>query len=457
MIRLVFIPLLALLLFAGGCSRQSVEAAGARPATQTVSISTAQAETRTVAAAFEVTGTFAADETSDVAPLVAGRVIATPVNTGDYVRHGQTICELDHRDAQLRLDQARAQQDGAASALRQAQSRLGLAGGAKFDPNTVPEVAAARANYESAQAQARLAAADAKRYENLVASGDVSRSAWDRARTQQETAEAQAHAARQQYEASLNGARQGWGGVEMAQASLEAARSQLAQAEKALADTTIRAPFDGYITARPVAAGEYVALNNKIATIVRIGTLKLQLQAPEQRAALTKVGMVVVARVSAYPDRDFTGTVTAINPAVDPSSRIFVLEARFDNPRAELRPGMFATAHVVLPGGESAVFVPRNAVVRDKTTDSWQVFTVDRGVAHLRVVMAGEDSGGSIRITSGLSGGETVATSNQGELFDGAPVQVVHNVGQVSNLQADFQSARGGLESPPQDKILPYS
>jgi RND family efflux transporter MFP subunit len=235
------------------------------------------------------------------------------------------------------------------------------------------------------------------------------------------------------------------------------ARSQLAQAEKALADTTIRAPFDGYITARPVAAGEYVAFNNKIATIVRIGTLKLQLQAPEQRAALTKVGMVVVARVSAYPDRDFTGTVTAINPAVDPSSRIFVLEARFDNPRAELRPGMFATAHVVLPGGESAVFVPRNAVVRDKTTDSWQVFTVDRGVAHLRVVMAGEDSGGSIRITSGLSGGETVATSNQGELFDGAPVQVVHNVGQVSNLQADFQSARGGLESPPQDKILPYS
>jgi hypothetical protein len=44
-------------------------------------------------------------------------------------------------------------------------------------------------------------------------------------------------------------------------------------------------------------------------------------------------------------------------------------------------------------------------------------------LAHLRVVMVGETGGGSIRITSGLSGGETVATSNQGELFDGAPVQ----------------------------------
>jgi multidrug efflux pump subunit AcrA (membrane-fusion protein) len=84
---------------------------------------------------------------------------------------------------------------------------------------------------------------------------------------------------------------------------------------------------------------------------------------------------------------------------------------------------MFATARVVLPGGESAVFVPRSAVIRDKTTDSWQVFTVDGGVAHLRVVMADDAGGGFTRIGSGLRGGETVATSNQSELFDGAPVQ----------------------------------
>ena len=151
-------------------------------------------------------------------------------------------------------------------------------------------MAAAQANYESAQAQARLAAADAKRYENLVETGDVSRSAFEKARTQQETADAQANAARQQYEAALNAARQSYGAVETSQASLEGVQAQLAQAEKGLADTTIRAPFDGYITARPVAAGEYVALTDKIATIVRIGTLKLQLQTPEQRASRAQLG-----------------------------------------------------------------------------------------------------------------------------------------------------------------------
>ncbi len=424
MYRPVIITLLLTSLFLAGCSSGHEAAAAAPVAPKKVSVTTVQAVTRTVPAAFQETGTFIADETSDIAPLVAGRVIATPVNLGDFVKQGQVVCELDHRDAQLRLDQARAALDQATAAVRQSQSRIGFSGQGKFDPALMPEAVAARATLESAQAMARQAAADAKRYENLVASGDVSRSAFEKARTQQETADAQVNAARQQYEATLNGARQSWGAVENSQASLEGMRAQLAQAEKALADTTIRAPFNGFITARPVAAGEYVALSNKIATIVRIGSMKLQLQTPEQQAARGKLGMTVLARIAAYPDRDFTGKITAVNPSVDPNSRVFILEAKFDNPKGELRPGMFATAHVLLPGGESAIFVPRNAVVRDKTTDSYQVFTIENNTAHLRVVVTGEVDGDQIRIVNGLTGNETVATSGQSELFEGAQVQV---------------------------------
>jgi multidrug efflux pump subunit AcrA (membrane-fusion protein) len=421
--RIAIIVFLALsCLFLSACSGQKKVAAATESLAQAVRVMTAPAVVRTVPAAFEVTGTFAADETSDIGPLVAGRVNATPVNVGDFVKQGQIVCELDHADAQLRLDQARAQLEGANAGLRISQARIGLKSEGTYDPNALPEVAAARATYESAQAQAKLAAADSRRYENLVATGDVSRSAFDKAHTQQETAEAQANAARQQYEAMLNLARQSWNVVENSQAGLQSAKAQLAQAEKALADSTIRAPFDGYITARLVAAGEYVALTNKIATIVRIGTLKLQLQTPEQRGAQVKLGMTVVARVSAYPDRDFTGRVTAINPSVDPASRIFILEARFDNPAGQLRPGTFATARVMLPGGETGVFVPRSAVVRDKTTDSNQIYTVDNGTAHLRVVVTGNPDGDLLRIVSGLNGNEHVATNRQSELFDGARV-----------------------------------
>ena len=420
----VLLPLLlAGAMISAGCGRNETAVASAS-APKKLTVSVTKAVSRTVPASFQETGTFIPDETSDIAPLVAGRVIATPVNVGDFVKAGQVICELDHRDAQLRLDQAKAQLNEATAALRQMQSRIGWNGQASFDPQSVPEAAAARANYESAQAQAKQAAADAKRYENLVATGDISRSAYEKARTVQETAEAQANAARQQYEGALNSARQSHAAVETSQGSLDSVRAQVAQAEKALADTTVHAPYDGYITARPVAAGVYVALTNKIATIVRISTLKLQLQTPEQRAAQAKLGMEVMAKVSAFPDREFSGKVTAINPSVDPGSRIFILEARFANPGAALRPGMFATAHVLLPGGENAIFVPKSAVTRDKTTDSFQLFTLESGVARLKVVVPAEDSGDQVRIQSGLNGDETIITKRPSDLFDGAPVEV---------------------------------
>src|SRR5579883_2948767 len=389
---------------------------------QTVVQATAPDAAKPVPADFQETGSFIAEESSDIAPLVAGRVIATPVDVGARVHKGQVICELDHRDAQLKLDQAKAQFEEATASVRQAQSRIGWTEGA-FDPNKVPEVAAALANYQSAQAQAKLAAADSQRYANLIATGDVSKSAYEKARTQQETAEAQVNAAKQQYEAAVNTARQSYEVISTSRASLDSVKAQLAQAQKGLDDTTIRAPFDGYITARPVAAGEYVALTNKIATIVKIGLMKLQLQTPEQRAGQTRIGMMVMARVAAYPNREFSGKVTAINPSVDPNSRVFTVEARFENPKGELRPGMFATARVLLPGGENAVFIPRKAVIRDKTTDSYQLFTIEGGKAHLRVVVLGDVDGDLVRINSGLSGGDRVATTNQSELFDGAPVQ----------------------------------
>jgi RND family efflux transporter MFP subunit len=171
-----------------------------------------------------------------------------------------------------------------------------------------------------------------------------------------------------------------------------------------------------------VAAGEYVALTNKIATIVRIGTVKLELQTPEQRAAQAHIGDKVIAHVVAYPGRDFAGKVTAINQSVDPNSRAFVLEARFANPDAALKPGMFSTARVQQPGGVQAVFVPRTAILRDKTTDSNQAFVIQDGKSRLRVVQVGDATGDSIRVVSGIAAGETVATSKLNDLYDGAAV-----------------------------------
>ena len=411
-----------------GCNRSNTstptaEATG-KPAVQTPTVSTIRAVTREVSATVQATGSFVAHDTSDVAPNEAGIIVATLVDVGDFVQQGQVIAKLDDRDAKLRLDQARAAQQQAEASVRQAQSKIGLAQNQTFDPSTVPEVLSAKAAYESAVAQQKLAQADAKRYENLVNSGDVSRSAFDKAHTQVETADAQVNATRQQYEAALNAARQNYQGVATQEAGQLGTRAQLALAEKVLADTQVRAPFAGYVSARAVTPGEYVSTSSKIATILRVTPIKLELQVPELYAQQMKRGLSVGASVTGYAGKVFDGKVTAINPAVDPNSRTFVVEATFANADVTLRPGMFATARIVLPGSTQGIFVPSSALITDATTNSSQVFMIRDGKARLAVVQVGEREGDQVRIQSGIPADAVVATDHLQDLYDGQSVRI---------------------------------
>jgi len=391
-----------------------------------VKVSTAKAVLRQVPLSVNATGGFIAYEVSDIAPETDGQIVATPVNIGDFVQEGVVIARLDDRDAQLRLQQALASERQAEASLRQARARLGLGKTGSFNANEVPEVLAARRQYEAAEAQAKLAEGNARRHAKLVETGDVARSVYDEASAQAAMARAQAKAALQQYESAINTARQSNQGVAVAQAALEGARAQTAIARKALNDTIIKAPFAGHISDRPAAPGEHVTPSTKIATIQRIDPIKLRLQLPEADARYAQVGAAVTAVVAAYPQRQFSGHVTAINPAVDPASRVVSVEAQINNPRSLLRPGMFATAQLLQPGGEEAVFVPSQAVINDPATNSSRVYVLEGDTARVRVVQVGgrteatED--GMVRITFGLSGGETVITNNLDQLFDGAKV-----------------------------------
>ncbi len=385
-------------------------------------VATVRAVTRQVSSSVQVTGSFLAEESSDVAPPAAGRVIETPVDAGAFVKEGQLLAKLEDRDAQLRLQAAEASEQQAEASLRQAESRIGLAQGGKFDANTVPEVLSARASYDSAVAQAKNSEADAQRYNSLVKTGDVSESAYDKARTQSDTAKEQANSARQLYEAALNSARQNFQGVINAQASLAGARAQTAIARKAVDDTLIKAPFAGYISARPIAVGQYVALTSKIATLVRVTPLKLDLQVQESNAPQLKISAEVEASVPGYPGRMFQGIVTSINPTVDANSRTVTVEAKFANQDLALKPGMFATARILLHGSTMGIFLPRAAVLTDPSTNSSQVFFVRDGKARVAVVQLGAVDGDMIQILSGIAENFVVATNHLQDLFDGEPV-----------------------------------
>lgn len=388
-----------------------------------VEVSTAQAEARPMSAVVQVTGSLAAEESSDLATQIAGQVVATPVDVGAFVGQGAVIARLDDRDAQLRLQAALAAEQQATSALRQAEVRLGLRPGEKFNAEEVPEVRSARRQSEAAEAQAKLAEAAARRDARLFQSGDISRSAHDISQTQAVSYRAQADAARQQYETVLNTARQSNQGIATAQAALEATRAQVGLARKTVADTVIKAPFAGYINDRPVAVGESVSTSTKIATLLRINPIKLRLQLPETETGNVRLGMTVTARVSAFADRQFEGKVTALTPALEQNSRTLTVEVSLNNAQNLLRPGMFATAQIFRPAAGAGVFVPRTAVFADKNLNASLVYLIEGEKARARAVQTGEQQGDLVQIVSGVKANDTVITSRLEQLFDGAQIK----------------------------------
>ena len=430
--------LLASSLFAAACGRSESKAdaaggdatksgrgrgAGTQPEAPPVAVTTATAVAREVPSYIQATGSLIAEETSNVAPQTSGQVVSTPVNVGAFVRQGETIARLNDRDARLRLAQAQAGVAQALAGVRQAEARIGLRPGGNFDASTIPEVRAAAASLEQAEANLRLAEANEQRYRELVQTGDVAMSVYDQYRTQRDTARAQVNNMRQQLEAAINAARQNNQAIQSAEAQVESARSAVAIAQKAVTDAVVLAPYSGYVSSRPVAVGEYVTPASVIATVLRTNPIKLQLQVPEANAPFITPGMGVSLQVDAHGDRNFAGQVVAVNPAIDPASRSATVEALVENGNNALRSGMFATARIVRQGGTTAVFVPKAAVVSDQNTQSYRVFVIQNDAARLRVVQVGQEEDDTVQILNGVNADETVATANLEQLYEGARVR----------------------------------
>lgn len=387
-----------------------------------ISITVGRSESRDVASTINATGTFVAMETSDVAPKVAGKIANIYTNVGQFVGAGATIAKIDDRDARLQLVSAQAAVKQARAAVRQAEARLGLLGGGSFEASTIPEVRAANANYQQALAEQKQAEANEKRYRELTETGDVAMVTYETYRTTRDTARARTNAAKQQLDAAINTAKQSNQAIVSAQADVEAAQTEVAEAQKAIADTVVQAPFAGYVSSRPTAVGEYVSSSSIIVTLLRTNPIKAEIQVAEADVPYAVIGRGVSLEVDAYKDRKFGGSITAVNPAVDPNSRSATVEAMVENDSNALRPGMFATARVTREGGSKGVFVPKSAVYIDQATQAYRVFVIVDGVAKLKVVQLGSEEGDFQQIVTGVEADQVVATSNLEQLYEGAKV-----------------------------------
>ena len=399
MIRLVNPPILAAMLLAGAaltgaCSTadgKSPDAATAA-APAAVAVSATAAAEQPITRFIRATGSLTAEEQADVAAEVAGRIVATPVERGTAVAAGAVLVRVSPAEADAQAQEAEAN-------AAQIEARLGMAEGRPFDVNAVPEVQTAKASFDLAQNEFN-------RIKSLLDQRVVSQSEFEQRRTQMD-------ATRQQYEAARNGAAQQY-------QALMAARARVSLAHKSVSDTTVRAPFNGLVAERLVSVGDYVTKGMKVATVVRVTPLRVQLTVPEQFISAVKAGAPVTFQVDAFAGREFTGTVRYVSPTLEANRRALTVEAVVPNQSGDLKPGLFATARIEQPEKTPAVMVPTSAV--QTTAGTSRVYVVNNGVVEERIVTLGQPADAFIEIATGLKAGEQVATKNLAQLFDGAKV-----------------------------------
>lgn len=216
--------------------------------------------------------------------------------------------------------------------------------------------------------------------------------------------------------------------IEEAEATVASARAQVERIQATRENKRLKAPFDGEIGIPAVEAGEYVSAGAMAATLQATERVRVDFTVPEQRLRDVAIGQTV--ELIGFDGQDIpSGPVSAIEPRIDPQSRLVAMRAEIDNPDGALRPGQFVRVRVMLEPREGVVALPQTAVVTSLFGD--HVYAVvpredgdDDDALEVRQVFVetGGRAGTRIEITDGLAPGDRIVIAGQNRLANGTPV-----------------------------------
>ena len=215
--------------------------------------------------------------------------------------------------------------------------------------------------------------------------------------------------------------------VDNSRLQVKNARAQLQQANLRIGDTNVRASISGIINKRLIEPGSVVSPGTVMFEIVNVSRLKLKVNVNESQVASMRVGDEIDVKASVYPDADYKGRISFIAPLADASLN-FPVEIEITNSSEnQLRAGMYGTA--VFNSKESGtshamLVLPKDAFVNGVSSN--QVFVVQpNNTVKLTKLVIGRIFGDQIEILSGIKEGETVVTTGQINLIEGAKIKIV--------------------------------
>ncbi len=272
------------------------------------------------------------------------------------------------------------------------------------------QVAQAEAQLAQAQANFRQAEIDYQRDKNLYEAASLVKPDYDQAKAR--------------YDSTL-------ASVNAAKAGIANAQSVVDQAKLSLSDTSLHAPFSGWITARNIEAGSLLGNATVGFSLMDTHLVKAVFAIPDTSLGTVRLGQKQTVLLDAV-ERQLHGTVTSIGAQSDPKSHVFSVEVTIENPKEDVRPGMIGTLTLGgdRPSAAPRLVVPLAAVVQ--APDNPKGFAVFRlaerdgkTYAAAQGIQAGNTYGNSIEVTSGLTAGERIVTLGGSLLRDGQEVRVL--------------------------------
>jgi RND family efflux transporter MFP subunit len=311
------------------------------------------------------TGTLEAWQKITITPDVGGKIAQIYVDEGDRVSKGQVLAELDTEAIRLQLEQAEA------------------------------AFAVAEASYKDALR-------NKERMDRLIKENAVSEQQYEKVKLAFESADAQ---------------------LKQAQAALNLARH-------ALDVSIMRAPFSGVIASKNSNVGDVInpmmgsfSPVSGVLTLVDFSRVKITMGVSQNDILRIKKGQVAIAKVPAYPDREFKGTVSLVNLAADPLAKKFNIEMLVDNPDLVLRPGTFGEIILEVSTHENSLVLPQKAIVENK-----YVFLAQGNKAEKREVTVGLQDTDLVEIISGVQEGDLVIIEGNFGLENGAEIKILEEV-----------------------------
>lgn len=204
-----------------------------------------------------------------------------------------------------------------------------------------------------------------------------------------------------------------------AETNLATLKAEIDLVKANIAQTELRAPFDGIIGLRNVSQGSYASLTTAVAKLTKVNPLKVEFNVPERYASSLKEG----SNLSFTLEGDLNvhhAKVYALDSRVDDETRTFKVRAHYDNSNGRVVPGRYVNISLTTNQYENTLAVPSEAVISEMGID--KVFLYKNGVAEPVEIKKGVRTADKVQVLSGLAIGDTVITSGTMQIRTGQKV-----------------------------------